>query len=54
MGSESEAREARDIFNKILDISFEEFDQKVGLEKARNLRYEPRNIERELAELLGR
>lgn len=54
MGSESAAREARYIFNKILDISFEEFDQKVGLEKARILRYKSGNIEKELAELLER
>ena len=53
MGVPSIAEKSKKIFNSILDVSYEEFDKRVGLELARQLRYDTGNIENELKRLLG-
>lgn len=55
MGSENATYEAKQAFNKILKISFSEFDKRVGYSRAQQLRYhhfDPQ-VDAELKESLG-
>lgn len=40
-GSDKAAQQARTAFDRILDIQFDCFDKLIGVEEARNHRYEP-------------
>ncbi len=52
MKSETTAREARRIFDTILDIKFSDFNLKVDHQWARDARYKAEDIEEDLAALL--
>jgi hypothetical protein len=54
MNSPEAANVSRDIFNRLLPISFADFDARVSHEYARINRYTAGDIERELAEMLVR
>jgi len=53
MSSVDAAEEAEWAFNKILDISYNEFDARVDHEWARDARYSKSSIDAQLEELLG-
>ena len=53
MNSQEAAGAAREIFNRLLPVSFAQFDARVSHSHARQKRYATGNIDAELANMLG-